>query len=585
MLKDCLDIFKKQYERTGDSIILEEYIPAEGSYILVNTFGEIISIKENRIPKGKEINSHFLDMDEFLKIDYLSKLISMNKPMDKSKVIHSNNFLSFWVKKESLIPDKNGIIKLNSDIIDGYYENLMHPEKKYSKKALKLYRTLEEKYGVPDCKLIEKNKKWIEEHIFTLVSTCGLKQDKAYLKIFFEASDELYEQESERYILPNIYNTTDYNVEISEEIYGLPNDNMGLNSKKPYLENKSRKNPIPYLISLEEVNFQKKMFDYLYNQANQKKYNIYFEERGGIEALENGEKPIGFKSGYYLRIKKGKELEIHDFDQISGYQESVDPVILKQIITQSEKSTSKLVYEELDTLKKIENVINEVFFSKFLSGNFFSDPKDIRLNDGLVKEELIRCREGYFSWFYKGDDRTVKSFFEKSTLRLLKNSIANGYLFKAIDQFNVREVMKEYLKGENSMGDLHRNLYDQLYEKVCDRSRMEVIEDDKMYYFATGQLSRYFLSLSKTNQKVHSMINPILNARSDQKLKEIIRNLFKKYNYTIQWGVRFDNLYRMVLGYKPSDSRVDQDALIEGYLYRNIMYEKYNREDNSNENE
>lgn len=145
--------------------------------------------------------------------------------------------------------------------------------------------------------------------------------------------------------------------------------------------------------------------------------------------------------------------------------------------------------------------------------------------------------------------------------------------------------MKEYLKGENSMGDLHRNLYDQLYEKVCDRSRMEVIEDDKMYYFATGQLSRYFLSLSKTNQKVHSMINPILNARSDQKLKEIIRNLFKKYNYTIQWGVRFDNLYRMVLGYKPSDSRVDQDALIEGYLYRNIMYEKYNREDNSNENE
>ena len=42
----------------------------------------------------------------------------MDKPVDPKKVIHSNNYLSFWVKQESL---GNG--KLNQEAIDRYFEN------------------------------------------------------------------------------------------------------------------------------------------------------------------------------------------------------------------------------------------------------------------------------------------------------------------------------------------------------------------------------------------------------------------------------------------------------------------------------
>ncbi|MCS4473106.1 hypothetical protein JQ038_17150 [Clostridium botulinum] len=48
----------------------------------------------------------------------------MNKPIDSNKIIHSNNYLSFFVKKESVV---NG--KLNEKIIDDYYEILKNPEK------------------------------------------------------------------------------------------------------------------------------------------------------------------------------------------------------------------------------------------------------------------------------------------------------------------------------------------------------------------------------------------------------------------------------------------------------------------------
>ena len=585
MLRDCLNIFEQLYEKEGDRLILDNYIPSDGSYILVNSKGEIAKVKNFQKPKGikEPIKPHLMDMDEFIHQDYLSKLISMNKPMDKTKVVHSNNYLSFWVKKESILPDKNGKTKLNIETIAGYYETLAHPEKKYSKKALQLYKTLEEQYGVPDNQLITKNQSWIEKNIFDLIERLALKPDKTYLKIFFEAPENLYVQESERYVLPNIYNTTNYNVEISGEIYGLPNDNMGMNAKKPYLDNKSRKNTMPYLVSLEEAKLQKKLFDYLYNQANEFRNNIYFSETPSaeIEALKNNDKPsVGFSSGYYMRIKKGKELEIHDFDQIPSYKRKIEPVNFIQTVPRPPKSTSTFVYDSVNTLDQLELVIHDVFFNKFLMSNYFSEDKDIRLNDAVVKEELLKCRRGYHNWFYRGNDSIVKSFFDKSSLRLIKNSIVKGNLYKAIDQFNVRQVLKQYLKGAVYMGSQFQNVYSELYQKVINKNRVDIITSDKEYYFAVGQLSRYFLSLSQKSQKVHSMVNPILNACGDRQMKEFLRRLFRKYNYTIYWGTRFDNLYRMVLDYEPQNPRVDQDAVIEGYLYGNLMYDKGDNEEN-----
>lgn len=48
----------------------------------------------------------------------------MNKPVDSKKVIHSNNYLAFAVKKESITS------KLTETIIDNYYDTLKNPLEK-----------------------------------------------------------------------------------------------------------------------------------------------------------------------------------------------------------------------------------------------------------------------------------------------------------------------------------------------------------------------------------------------------------------------------------------------------------------------
>ncbi len=52
MLKECLDVFKKIYEEKGESLILDTYVPAEGSYVLVDRNGEVI--KEIKISAEAE---------------------------------------------------------------------------------------------------------------------------------------------------------------------------------------------------------------------------------------------------------------------------------------------------------------------------------------------------------------------------------------------------------------------------------------------------------------------------------------------------------------------------------------------------
>ena len=99
---------------------------------------------------------------------------------------------------------------------------------------------------------------------------------KNYLKIFFEDDRELYIQEEQRYLMTKIFNKNDYNLEVDNLILGLPNDNLGLNSKKPYMENKTRKITVPYLITPEEAVIQRKFFDYLMNQAKCRQNRCFF---------------------------------------------------------------------------------------------------------------------------------------------------------------------------------------------------------------------------------------------------------------------------------------------------------------------
>ena len=199
MIDECLEVFRKLYEREGEKLIINKHIPKDGTYILVDIKSgkilEKLDIFYNK--KTKEIEGFLNQNYEYFRAyDYYSNLVDMNKPMDSKKIIHSNQIYSFFVKKDS-IREK----KLNKTIIEGYKKNILNPEEKYnSKEGKELYRNVAKDLVEIDNLLAEDIFLWLEDNVNE-----NLLEDnkKDYLKIFFMIENfdktlELFKNEHKR---------------------------------------------------------------------------------------------------------------------------------------------------------------------------------------------------------------------------------------------------------------------------------------------------------------------------------------------------------------------------------------------------
>lgn len=346
------------------------------------------------------------------------------------------------------------------------------------------------------------------------------------------------------------------------------------------MENKTRKVSTPYLLNQEEVLIQNKFFDYLMNKAASGQVNIYLGDK--LVAYENGVAPDMKFSGIYMRIAKGKEVEIHDYDIISQYTPDLIPEFEFKNIIGADYEKLNGVYRTYKTKKQLEDLLNEILFSKFLKANYFTDTKDIRTNDETLLYNLVLCREALFAWFYKGNENSIWGLLDKATFSTVAGSIEKGLLIKPLDQFNLRISLKEYFEGGDNMADVILKIKDELKEKIF-LSETKCLENDKEYYFAVGQLVSYFISRNRGKKKPLSLAKPFISAKSDKFIKERLRALYNKYDYDIEYNFsRFKDLYSMVAGYEPIEN-VDSDMIIAGYLSSNLLYEKNENEVNKEE--
>ncbi len=580
MLKEALVVFKKMLEKKGEALIVDNYIPADGTYVLVNDKGTIEHIAEIKLDKKtQKVENKSIKFKEIASFDYHSKLLSMNKPIDGKKIIHSNNYLSFAVKKDNL---KNG--KLMQAIIDNYYNVLADPlQMKYkkSKEATAIYKSFVKENGDVDKIKLEFCKSWIKEHIFCINDSIQESEKidmgkKDYLKIFFIFDESVYELENNRYILPNIYNSNEYNVEINGEIFGLPDDNMGMNAKKPFLANKSRKCPVPYLLNGEDVLLQRKFFEYLMNLASIRECNVYIDtDKNDIRGYKDGESVENIESGYYLRIKKGKELEIQVQDNVTDYKKKLDrPFVFKSIFEEPYKFHKEYndFYKAYSDRFEVGRLIDTILFFNYLKNNYYTDAGDLKTIDNVSDEDLLTYRNSIFDWVYKGRESGFLDAMKKCSMNIIKHSILSGIKERAIWQVDFYYALINYFKGEDHMAEIIKDLRATMKAKIFAKEPVSFSNDDE-YFYGIGQLAYYLLSLSKAANKTQSMINPFLNARTDNLVKRRLKQLYMKYNYDMNLkNLRVKNLITMIWGYKAA--KIDQDMIILGFVDNNLIFTK-----------
>ena len=584
MLEACLEIFERQPDI--DKLILDTYAPAEGTYVIMAyENGQFVQKEWIEVKKDKKSGEALLtyrEREAISRPDYYCKLISTDKAIVcPKKIILSNSYLGFIIKKENLT---NG--ELTKEIITKHYDILRNPRIKYTKKQDRaLYDTVEKQIGPVNCQNVDLVEQWINENIFSFADKVT---GKDYLKIFFQMDHADYETEGKRYYIPNIYNKNDYNENLSDEVYGVANNNVGFNDKKPYLEHRDRKCSLPNMENLDKVIRKQKFFEYLMNLASERRYNVYLPidpEKKITSCKDDDENgiPDGF-TGYKLRLKKEKnETAIIDADYVMDYRDLLDrSFYMQNLVEVPEKYLEDVRYGEISKRDMVRKLVDEVFFSKYYLKNIYTEPKDMKgIKDSGIKKGLLLYRDAYAEWLNKGDDAANLIYVVKqSGDMLIHNTIENNYMIKAMHQFNLKWSLLEYFQeSEGTMKNKLTTIRQELKRKM-DADVLQDIESDEEYSYAAGQMLGYLIGLNKSSKKTFSLGNRYLALNKDAQLKEQLRQLFMRYDHDedmYKYKKRVGNLLAMIMAYDV-ELAIDHDLMLAGYVSNGVIFEKKQEE-------
>ena len=571
MIDEALEVFKKIYDKEGEKLVVNKHIPKDGTYILVNIKSgkiiETLSISYDKKSKkvDGELNPYY---GYFRAFDYYSNLVDMNKPMDPKKTIHSNQIYSFFIKKDSIRENK-----LTKSIIEGYKKNLLNPEEKYnSKEAKELYKNIAEKLPKIEKDIVEDIFLWIEDNVNENLLENDNKKD--YLKIFFvednlDKSLELFKNEHKRYLIPNIFNSNDYNKKIGETIYGLSNNNMGLNAKKAFLENKTRRISTPYLVNTDEILLQYAFYNYLLPEVKHGNYFIYFLENEIIPRTYKEGCPNGAK--YLLNVSYSKDVDIKNFNVISKNNDEEIIINFKEILHQKKKDTDEIEYGNLNKEKMMNN-INKILFYNSLLGNFLLNDGDLDIKDIEVKKLLMKYRNSFYKWFYLNDETEVKKNIRKIYLDAVMVAIGNGHFFKASQQLDFGFCLEKYFYGKSELMEEIMNVKEVFLNHTLSEEDWEFSNDEE-YFFAVGQILAYINYMRNSKAKSLNFIKQLTFVKNIDVLKEKIKKIVISYSHIFETkNKKINRTISNISLYQPKEIRID--ILLAGFTADIIFFKK-----------
>ena len=391
-----------------------------------------------------------------------------------------------------------------------------------------------------------------------------------YLKIFFVEDDldkslELFRNEHKRYLIPNIFNSNDYNKKVGKIIYGASNNNMGLNPKKVYLLNRTRRVSTPYLVDTDEILLQYAFYNYLLPEVKQGNYFIYFTENEIIPRTYKEGCPNGAK--YLLNASYSKDVDIKNFNVISKDSSEEKIVNLKKILYR-ENSKSKIKYANYDKTMIMET-IDKIFYNNSLFDNIFNNIEEIKVKVIELKKLLINYREGLYRWFYLNDKSEIKKNIKKLYLDSIIITIKNQYDESLInEQFNLGFSLEKYFYGKSELMEGIMSVKEIFLNHTLSEEDWEFLNDDE-YFWAIGQLLAYINNRRNTKIKNLTFIEQIFFIRDINIFKERVFNIIISYGHLIE-SKKVKRVVSNVNIYQPQE--IKKYILLAGFTADIVLY-------------
>jgi CRISPR-associated protein Csh1 len=544
MIYDILEVFKKEYEKSGDGLILGSYTLKDGLYVKINKdntleFFESKTVKREKLFTALDGIQNSEVLDWFKQNDYYSSYINSNKSLFDKK-IHNINYLSYFFKLEN-----SDYVK---DKIDEHFNILLDFGKFKDKKDKEVLESYQDRLKSEDRKKDILAKSEILKNRFDeIIEVANSKEIKNYIKIFFDEDLKTYKEESEIYLSLKIFNDSSYNQKIEDSIFGLSNSNMGLNSKKPFLENKTRKFSAPFLLKNEDALILKKFFDWL-------KIQPYNQDR-----------TLDEEHFFLQKHSSNDEAEITDFDYIPTKKDDVNkyflPIYVKNYLELENKDKKLISDYEIKELWQLEDKVDELFYNKQLKFNYYGDV-NTKLNNKLISLLYI-TRNAMINYFKKYDEEEFYQVVKKYGTNFVIEHLRQNLEYKAKESLNLKISLLKH-KGENIMNI--KSIQEEMIKKL-EVSDYEGLKSEEFFYLC-GQVASYLLSKKNQHEKMHDLVEPFLRANNAQKLKKEIEFAFFQYKHAIHFGAKkINNAIALIEAYEGEEKlSYFRDSFLIGYL-------------------
>lgn len=361
---------------------------------------------------------------------------SMNKVLDKKKQIFSCSPFAISFKKKSFSNEKlegKGVDKIIK-LLAGYFKSarLLCADKEFETQQSENF----EKVCESVLNFLPNLRKPSEVESISIIDEM---KDDEYVNIFLEnISFDAYVESHDKYLKDRLFNSNDYNKEVSGEIYGLSGFLNGLNSKKIFLSHKTGlmsdgingritveealylgqfetliingtlPNPLPIVIDKNEINGR---IVSIFNINEKKRY------RDIIKELFDGKYVQNLSDYYLLNYSKKKSIVINDIDFVPLFRyHFVTFIKIYNVFGVGKKKEDDSFVCEPDivlsnvfdferiALKEIFNNALIVENDKGIIARYFDeiDPRYVKGGD-LMYQLILKYRKAFYDYIYKSE--------------------------------------------------------------------------------------------------------------------------------------------------------------------------------------
>lgn len=563
---------------------------------------KVILCREKKMALSPQEEEYLLK--EVLPREMNTSYIESNKKISDFK-IHSASPYALKLKKSSLE---------DSNWMESWKEHL----EKYFEKVLEKTETdhTEEEKNIQKCFI-----KWCQQQLPQWLAEqeeyTKLKSGEYIIVYLLNFSAEEYQHVHENYLLDNLFNTSDYNEEVGDKVYGLSNFFNGDNSKKPYLQHRTapfgingrisknaalklylfdlyrragafKTNPLPVFIDQKQLNNE------VVNTLKQEGTNISFHALlKKLHANANGD--LG--NYYLIYILRG---EIRDVDFVSAFQYKVQGADIQHLFSKQEGTRKiKSIFDfEHEVVQVIFNnqVVQRLGDNKGFRYRYFDEveynPKYLTATTWHL---LMEYRTAFYDYIYKSRRQAVTStmfhdIMKKGILDDLRHDeVKNDQHSKTSDiyrKLNIWFSLWNFFDNDINTTEMTKNLERHRTQMTALIAGEEVVIEDEFYGFIVGQVLWYLFNKSKSSDTSYANLELVLQKQRLADLKFAVLKLFDAYKHDKYWSGNFNKPFSIIQHESPTKLDVkDLLPYILGGFFSNNMIRKTKTENNKNQND